>query len=108
MDYLTSTLVDYSRFLLALVNEGTNPRTGVLILRPETVREYIFTDQIPLAIPGYRFPEFEPKGDPIGTLNSAGASVVNNGALLSGIQKGWSSAFMVNDEDALRGRRKGS
>ncbi|ODM18981.1 hypothetical protein SI65_05598 [Aspergillus cristatus] len=107
-DYLTSTLDDYSTFLLALINEGSDPRTGVSILRPETVRKYIFTDQIPLAIPGYRSPGFEPEGDPIGTFNSVDPSVSNNGTLLSGIQKGWSSAFMVNNEDVPGGRRKGS
>lgn len=107
-DYLTSTLDDYSTFLLALVNGGTDPHTGVSILRPETVKEYIFTDQLPLAIPEYHSPDFETKGDPIGTFNSVDPSVSNNGTLLSDIQKGWSSAFMVNNEDVPGGRRKGS
>jgi len=44
--FLYSTLDDYSTFLLALLNGGTEPRSGVQILKKETVSKYLFEDQI--------------------------------------------------------------
>ena len=45
--FLYSTVEDYAQFLLALLNDGKSPTTGNSILKPETVKEYIFKDQLP-------------------------------------------------------------
>ena len=106
--FLTSTIDDYSAFLLTLINGGTHPRTGESILRASTVKKYLFTDQIPSVQSKYQSQDFEPKGDPIGTFISYNPAASNNGTLLAGFQKGWSAGFMTNNEDVPGRRRKGS
>ncbi|KAH7381033.1 beta-lactamase [Cadophora sp. MPI-SDFR-AT-0126] len=106
--FLTSTIDDYSTFLLTLINEGTHPRTGVSILRPSTVKNYLFTDLIPSAQWNIRSQNITARGDPIGTFISNNQALSNNGTFLAGLQKGWSAGFMTNNEDVPGGRRKGS
>ena len=45
--YLYSSTNDYAQFLLTLLNNGTHPKSNVTILRPETVKEYVFKDMLP-------------------------------------------------------------
>ena len=96
--YLYSTLDDYSIFLLTLLNEGRHPATNVQILKPETVREYLFRDIIP------------PNADKtwIGRIETTIPGASNSGELLPKIKKGWSAGLMVNLEDLPTGRRAGS
>ncbi|KAH7369350.1 beta-lactamase/transpeptidase-like protein [Plectosphaerella cucumerina] len=65
-----STIDDYSTFLLTLINWGTHRQTGVTILHSSTVRDYVFTDLIPRAVPGYGTCGFKPAGDLVGVWNS--------------------------------------
>ena len=45
--YLYSSTSDYAQLLLAILNNGTHPKSGVQILKPDTVKKYIFTDMLP-------------------------------------------------------------
>jgi methyl acetate hydrolase len=106
--FLTSTIDDYSDFLLTLINEGSHPQKGVSILKQETVQEYLFTDQIPLAIPNYHSPNFTLQGFPVGDWPSNNPLQSNVGVFLPGIAKGWSVGFLVNNEAVPLGRSEGS
>lgn len=106
--FLTSTLEEYSAFLLTLLNWGTHPQSGVTILKPSTVKDYIFTDQLPRAIPGYGTCDFVAEGDPVGYWNSNEPSASRSLEFLPGIRKGWSSSFLMNVEDVPYRRREGS
>ena len=44
--FMYSTLDDFSTFLLAILNGGTDPRSGAQILKKETVSEYLFEDKV--------------------------------------------------------------
>lgn len=106
--FLTSTLDGYSTFLLTLLNWGSHPQTGVTILKPSTVKDYIFTDQLPRTIPGYGTCGFVAEGDPVGFWNSSEPSGGPRFEFLPGIRKGWSSSFLMNVEDMPNRRREGS
>lgn len=95
--YLTSTLDDYSAFLLTILNNGTHPKTGVQILKPDTVKDYIFTDQVKHC-----------PTDGIGTLSGAIPFLSNTGTMLPGVKKTWSCGLMLNLDDHANGRNAGS
>ncbi|RFU31819.1 hypothetical protein B7463_g4525, partial [Scytalidium lignicola] len=97
--YLYSTLNDYSTFLLTILNEGTHPSSKVQILRPETVKDYLFTDHLAkLNVPTA----------PAGLFRSAMPSITRDAEILPGISKSWSCGLMLNTEDNPTGRRAGS
>ncbi|KAL2265133.1 hypothetical protein VTJ83DRAFT_6233 [Remersonia thermophila] len=106
--YLISTLDNYSNYLLALVNWGTHPRSGVTILKSSTVKKYVFADLVPLAVP--KPPSCEPpparpngEGD-VGIWNSNNLTLSLASEFLPGVPKGWSASFLINNE-AIPGRR---
>jgi methyl acetate hydrolase len=78
---------------------GTHPTTGATILKPETVKEYIFTDQIPRI-------GCSNKG--IGEIPSTIPQVSRTGEFHPGVSKGWSCGLMTINEDTPNGRKKGS
>lgn len=97
--YLYSTLNDYSTFLLALLNGGTHPASKVQILRPESVKEYIFADHLSrLGIPTTG----------VGEIRTTIPPVSSDGDLLPGISKSWSCGLMLNTQDNPTGRPAGS
>lgn len=106
--YLTSTISDYTNFLLPLINEGVHPISGVRILSTKTANKYLFHDLYPAALsePGY-FPGHE-AGDGIGNWTSRDSSLTNSVEFLPGIEKGWSSAWLLNLRDVPGRRKKGS
>lgn len=99
--YLISTAEEYAQILLAVLNNGTNPVSHAQILKPETVKEYLFTDQIPQII--------GPDGSSdVGVLKTKNPFVTNDGELLPGVRKGWTAALMYNIDDVPGGRKAGS
>ena len=110
--YLYSTLDDYAQFLVALCNEGKSPTTGAVILKPETVKKYLFTDLLP------EVPNWNPGAEKdVGVLKDIPIKPLSNdGVFMEGVKKGWSTGLMINLEDnaALdgglegKGRGKGS
>lgn len=99
--YLISNLEEYSQILLAILNGGTNPVSQAQILKPETVQQYLFTDQIPQVI--------GPEGSQdIGNLKTTMPFVTASGELLPGMRKGWTTGLMYNIDDVPGGRKAGS
>jgi methyl acetate hydrolase len=70
----------------------------VEILKQNTVKEYLFTDQIPKIC----------SNDGIGMLKSIIPPLSNDGELLPGVSKGWSCGLMMNLHDSPSGRKAGS
>ena len=97
--YLYSSCDDYTQFLLTLLNNGTHPKSKVTILKPETVKDYIFTDLLPVV---------GCSGAEVGKVPSAVSPVTCTGEFLPGVKKGWSLGAMINNEAAPNGRNKGS
>ncbi|KAM7210893.1 Beta-lactamase/transpeptidase-like protein [Rhypophila decipiens] len=104
--YLISTISDYATFLLPLINEGRHPKTGVQILSPKTAKKYLFTDLYPVSLtaPGYA-PGKKEAGPGLGNWISTDAILTNNYTFFPGIEKAWSSSWLLNKQD-LPGRRK--
>lgn len=96
--FLYSTLDDYSTFLLALLNGGTEPRSGAQILKKETVSEYLFEDQIHKIC----------SSDGIGLIETTAPAISVEGEFLPGLKKGWSCGLMLNPEGSSKGRSAGS
>lgn len=107
--YLIGTITDYANFLLPLINEGIHPISKVRILSSSTARNYLFTDFYPRALtePGFSYPGHE-AGDGIGNWITRDPLTSNSAVFLPGIRKGWSSAWLLNNEDVPGRRRKGS
>ena len=101
--FLVSSLADYSQVLLALLGEGTHPGTGKAILKPETVRDYVFKDFIP---------EIGASNKGIGVCKASlvpGLSLDGDvGVTIPGMPRGWSGGLMINKEDATGARKAGS
>lgn len=101
--YLTSTAEEYAQILLAVLNGGTHPTSHAQILKPETVQQYLFTDQLPLIL--------APDGsqdDVVANITTANPLVSNDGELLPGVRKGWTAGLMYNIDDVPGGRKAGS
>lgn len=99
--FLYTTLEDYvENFLLTLVNYGTNPKTGVSILKKETVEEYLFKEKLQSVV-GVSL-------DGVGIVSSAVPQASNDGELLPGLKKSWSYGLLLNLEDSPIGRSAGS
>ncbi|KAH7411527.1 hypothetical protein BKA64DRAFT_773256 [Cadophora sp. MPI-SDFR-AT-0126] len=103
--YLVSTLDDYSAFLLTILDEGSHPNTGTRILQAETVRKYLFEDQVAHLGPSQK--TTARKGAQVGVIGSANPSLASDGELLPGLRKGWSCGLMVALERVPGGRTEG-
>ncbi|KAK5175622.1 uncharacterized protein LTR77_000761 [Saxophila tyrrhenica] len=97
--FLYSTAEDYAQILLVLLNNGTHPTSKVRILKPETVKDYIFTDMLP---------KVGCSNEGVGEIPSTIPQVSCEGTFMPGIPKGWSLGGMINHEDLPNGRKKGS
>lgn len=97
--YLTSTASDYSQLLLTVLNNGTHPISKVSLLNPDTVKKYLFTDQ--LASLGV-------SNEGVGNVVVSIPQFSCGGTWLPGITKGWSLGMLTNSEDLPNGRRAGS
>ena len=95
--YLYSSLDDYSTFLVTLLN-GTNPRSGVQILKEETVKNYLFTDHLSTLC----------STEGVGSIDRSIPALSNVGEFLPGVQKTWSCGLMVNVDPVPNGRSAGS
>lgn len=99
--YLYSTMNDYAKLLATILNNGTSPKTGQTILKPETVKKYLFTDHLG--------PEVD-RSD----LGEIGASIPIaslEGTVMPSLpvdKKGWSTGLLLNHEDLPYGRKAGS
>lgn len=97
--FLYSSCMDYCQFLLAILNNGTHPKSGVKILETDTVKNYIFKDLLPsLGTPNKT----------VGPVPSTVNPVTCTGELLPGLSNGWSCGALINNEDVPNGRNKGS
>ncbi|KIV86354.1 hypothetical protein PV11_01968 [Exophiala sideris] len=99
--YLWGTINDYAKLLATLLNNGTSPHTGKSILKPETVKEYLFTDHLPSDIDRSLLGE---SGNSIAQLSSAGCFFPT----LPHKSRGWSCGMLLNLEDLPYGRKKNS
>jgi methyl acetate hydrolase len=99
--FLYSTANDYAKVLATLLNNGKSPETGKTILKPETVKDYIFNDILPKSADRSDLGEIG-RSIPI-------ASLV--GTILPSMpaeKKGWSAGLLLNHEDLPYGRKAGS
>lgn len=99
--FLLSTMNDYAKLLVTLLNDGTSPTTGKSILKPETVKNYIFKDQLG--------PEVD-RSD-LGVIYASIPLASVEGTLLpslSAADKGWSAGLLLNFKDLPYGRKAGS
>jgi methyl acetate hydrolase len=99
--FLYSTLNDYAKLLAALLNNGTSPTTNKTILKPETVKDYVFTDLL------------EPHVDrsDLGVIGTSLPIASLEGTLLPSMpaeRKGWSGGLLINKDDLPYGRKAGS
>ncbi|KAE8345509.1 hypothetical protein BDV24DRAFT_178251 [Aspergillus arachidicola] len=91
--------MEYCQLIATLLNDGTHPKTGVKILRPETVKE-MFTDQIP-DLPRY-CNDFAPSAKPL--LANSCPLVPCDGTLT----EGWGLSFSLSHQESPTGRAAGS
>ena len=99
--FLYSTMNDYAKLLATLLNDGTSPTTGNTILKPETVKNYIFTDHLG--------PEVDRSG--LGEIGASVPIMSLEGTILPSLsvdKKGWSTGLLLNHEDLPYGRKAGS
>lgn len=103
--FLIGSLNDYTRLMLALLNGGTHPGTGKQILKPDTVKDYVFKDFIP-------YVGASPDG--IGKCTKSISPGVSNAGDVgysfrdTPSARGWSCGLMMNLEDVVDGRSAGS
>lgn len=103
--FLIGSLKDYTQLMLTLLNGGTHPDTGKQILKPETVKDYVFKDFIP---------HIGASPDGIGRCTqglspgSSNPGDVGYSFRDSSSPRGWSCGLMMNLEDVPGGRSAGS
>lgn len=95
--FLYSTLNDYSTLLLAVLNGGTEPRSGAQILKKETAT-LLFEDKMSQIC--------SPNG--IGIIPTSAPIISREGEFLPGVPKGWSCGLMLNTAGLSTGRSEGS
>lgn len=96
---LYGTCNEYAQFLLTLINAGTHPVSKVQILKPETVKNYVFKDMIPVV---------GCSSDGLGNISSIVPPISCTGNMLPGVKKGWSCGLLLNNEAMPNGRSQGS
>ncbi|GAB1193235.1 hypothetical protein APSETT444_002438 [Aspergillus pseudonomiae] len=99
--------IEYCKIIATLLNDGTDPRTGTQLLRPETVKgkkdpspQKMFTDQIP-DMPRY-CNEYTPSGKPL---------LANPCPLVpcdDDLTEGWGLSFSLSHRKSPTGRAAGS
>ncbi|KIV89606.1 hypothetical protein PV10_06992 [Exophiala mesophila] len=97
--YLYSTMNDFAQLLSTLLNHGISPVTQKTILKPSTIREYLFTDHLPSHVDRTLLGEIRPSMP----------SLSNGGSLMSTLPvetRGWSCGLLLNLEDLPKGRRR--
>lgn len=103
--FLISSLSDYSQVLLTLLNDGTHPPTGHNLLKPETVKELLFEDQLPsLGIESNGFGKFGNSPNP--GISAAGD--IFNHLSLSDVNRGVSCGLGINKSSKPGYRSEGS
>jgi methyl acetate hydrolase len=103
--FLIGSLKDYTQLMLALLNGGTHPETGKQILKPDTVKDYVFKDFIPRVGASPDGIGRCTKGIPPGSSN---AGDVGYSFRDSPSPRGWSCGLMMNLEQVPGGRSAGS
>lgn len=100
--YLCSTLNDYAILLSTMLNHGTSPKTGYQVLKPETIKEFIFTDKLP--------PETDKTE--LGRLGPGMPQMTHSARFLPSVpdsELGWSyGGLLLNGQDLPHGRKAGS
>jgi methyl acetate hydrolase len=99
--FLNSTMNDYAKLLATMLSNGTSPTTGNQILKPETVKDYVFKDQLG--------PEVD--RSLVGEVATSIPMATLEGTLLPSLpaeKKGWSAGLLLNHEDLPYGRKAGS
>ncbi|EXJ93718.1 beta-lactamase [Capronia coronata CBS 617.96] len=99
--FLYSTMNDLAKLLSTLLNAGTSPVTGQSILKPETVKDYLFTDHLP--------PDVDKSL--LGVIRSSIPAASHDGSFFPSLppsSRGWSCGLLLNHEDLPRGRKRGS
>ncbi|EXJ60852.1 beta-lactamase [Cladophialophora yegresii CBS 114405] len=99
--FLYSTMNDYAKLLVALLNNGASPTTGNQILKPDTVKDYVYKDLLG--------PEVDRSA--LGEIGSTIPIATLEGTFFPSMpveKKGWSAGFMLNHEDLPYGRKAGS
>ncbi|KIX99520.1 uncharacterized protein Z520_05096 [Fonsecaea multimorphosa CBS 102226] len=99
--FLYSTMNDYAKLLAAILNNGTSLTTGNSVLKPETVKNFLFKDLLG--------PEVD-KSD-VGEVRASIPQASLEGSLLPSIppeKRGWSAGLLMNHDDLPYGRKAGS
>ena len=104
--FLMGSLLEYAYILQALVNEGKSPRTGNAILKPETVKDYVFKDFIPYL--GASNEGIGKLGTPSLVPGLSHAGDVGYSFRDSNVSRGWSCGLMINNDAVEGGRSQGS
>ncbi|KNG88086.1 beta-lactamase family protein [Aspergillus nomiae NRRL 13137] len=92
--------IEYCKLIATLLNDGTDPKTGTQLLRPETSSVEMFTDQIP-DMPRY-CNEYTPSGKPL---------LANPCPLVpcdDDLTEGWGLSFSLSHRKSPTGRAAGS
>ncbi|KAE8374463.1 beta-lactamase family protein [Aspergillus bertholletiae] len=89
-----------AEYCTTLLNDGTDPKTGIQLLKPETVKE-MFTDQIP-DMPRY-CNEYTPSGKPL-LANPCPLVPCDDDSLT----EGWGLSFSLSHRKSPTGRAAGS
>ena len=98
---LYGTMNDYAKLLATMLNDGTSPTTGNSILKPDTVKNYVFKDQLG--------PDVD--RSQVGEVGASLPIASLEGTILPSMpaeKKGWSAGLLINHEDLPYGRNAGS
>lgn len=94
--FLSSTMNDFAKLLSSLLNSGTSPQTNESILKPETVRDYVFADHLSAHVDkSFR-----------GEIGSSIPAVSNNGSFFPSLplsSRSWSCGLMRTSHVAANG-----
>ncbi|KAH0840593.1 beta-lactamase [Fonsecaea pedrosoi] len=99
--FLYTTMNDYAKLLVTLLNDGTSPTTGNSILKPDTVKGLLFKDILG--------PEVDRSG--VGEVGTSVPQASLEGTFLPSMpveKRGWSAGLLINHEDLPYGRKAGS
>ncbi|KIX95246.1 uncharacterized protein Z520_09163 [Fonsecaea multimorphosa CBS 102226] len=97
--YLYSTMDDFAQLLSALLNGGRSPVTQKTILKPSTIREFLFTDHLHSRVDRTLLGEIRPSM----------LDLSNQGSLMPSLPvdaRGWSCGLLLNLENLPTGRKR--
>lgn len=95
---LSSSANDYSTLLLTVLNNGTHPTSGVKLLEPDTVKQYLFAEHLSKICSTKN----------VGHIDGSVPPLSNYLEMLPGVDRDWSCALMLNKQDMPNGRPAGS